>query len=215
MLLEKDTCKALVKYLIKHGYPPESLAIEYPIGKYRVDLAVLDIDSKEPIALFEIKQERTSSTERFGRRQLQSFLSYLGTKSIPTYLVFAQEGTPPFEIERVLVKESQMQKDEEVIPPKEVFDFDILQKIFPNAVLAETKQKRKQSIEVLTAICLLISGILIVLLWLDAIAVLFITPIHLAIGGVIIALILIPFASRVKIWGFEFDRLRKGDYPKE
>ena len=47
MELEKDTLRALIAYLTAHGYPPESLAIEYPIGKYRVDLAVIDLDLNE------------------------------------------------------------------------------------------------------------------------------------------------------------------------
>lgn len=39
--LEQDTLIALIEYLKEHGYPESCLAIEWPVGKYRVDLAVL------------------------------------------------------------------------------------------------------------------------------------------------------------------------------
>lgn len=202
MELEKDTLRALIVYLTAHGYPPESLAIEYPIGKYRVDLAVIDLDSKEPIALFEIKQERAPFTEKYGRKQLESFLKFLGTKSIPTYLVFVKDGTPPFEIERVAI-------EEKYVPSGKVLDFNILQSSSRSTLLAEIKQKRKKTVDALTAICWLMAAVLIVLLGLDAIGMLTISPVHLTIGGVIIALLLIPFASRLKIMGFEFERRSK------
>jgi len=214
MELEKDVFNALINYLEEHGYPPESLAVEYPVGKYRVDLAVIDPDSKEPIALFEIKQERTPANMKLGRGQLKSFLSSLEVKSIPTYLVFAKVGTPPFEIERILIEEIETTK-EKVISTEKVMDFRILQKSARNNLVAETKQKRKKTIDILTGLCLTIASILLVILLLDAFGIIFISPIHLIIGGAIIALVLIPFANKVKILGIEFERLKKEEQSKQ
>lgn len=42
MELEKDVMKRFIEYLKEHGYPENSLATEYRIGKkHRVDLVVL------------------------------------------------------------------------------------------------------------------------------------------------------------------------------
>jgi len=71
--LEKDVLKALIDYLIAHGYPEASLAIEWPIGKYRADLIMVDPDTRAPVAIFEVKRQRTPQNEKFGRTQIESF----------------------------------------------------------------------------------------------------------------------------------------------
>ena len=214
MKLEKETYKALVKYLLQHGYPPESLAVEYQLGKYRVDLAVIDPESKVPLALFEIKQQKTPLTLKTGKEQLKRFLSYLDTKSIPTYLVFTKKGTPAFEIQRIQLEETQISVEETGFKSELEMDFDTIQNITRSAITAETTNRRKRTIDILKWQCVFIISILLVLLILDALNIILISTEHLTIGGVIIALSLIPYASKLKFLGFEFERRKSQDKTK-
>jgi hypothetical protein len=208
MKLERDTAQALVQYLIAHGYPPESLLQEYAIGRYRADVVIVDSKSYEPIALFEIKQNRNSDTITMGKTQIKKFLSSLTNKSIPTYLVFSTVGTPPFEIERVyldVAEKSEKGNDASIAIP----DFAVLQKSGNTNLGVQTNKEWKQYINIIFWICIPLAVVLIVLLCLDAIGKIFITSTQLTIGAVIIALILIPFANKVRILGIEFEKLRK------
>jgi len=88
-------------------------------------------------------------------------------------------------------------------------DFNTIQNITRSAITAETTNRRRRTIDILTGQCVFIISILVVLLLLDAFNIIFISTEHITIGGVIIALSLIPYASKLKFLGFEFER-RKG-----
>ena len=215
MELERDTLDALLSYLQEHGYPLESLAVEFPVGKdnrYRADLAVLDPDSKEPIALFEVKQQWNAATEAMGRRQLKSFVSALETKSIPTYLVFGKQGAPPFEIVRVSFQDEETA---EARPPSEIPNFDVLSKSGHNLVLQAKKREHKKRVDAFTAVCLTLAAIVVVLLIADLTHRLSISPVDLTLTVIVIGLVLVPYASKIKFAGVEFERRKEGGRTKE
>jgi len=212
--LERGTLDALVEYLEAHGYSSESMVVEYQLGKFRVDLALIDQETNMPSALFEIKQERNRSTENFGRKQLQSFLSYLGTKSIPAYLVFKKDSSPPFEIQRLQVGKTATEQGNEDTYSGKQLDSNIIQTLDSTALQSEKKHKARNTVNYLTLLCIGLIGILIVLLCLDAIDVIHIGNEHITIGGVIIALSLIPFASKLKLFGF-FEWERRNEEKKK
>ncbi|MHB9095478.1 MAG: hypothetical protein ACYC21_12480, partial [Eubacteriales bacterium] len=83
------------------GYPEKSLAIEWPVGKSRVALAVIDLYTGEPIALFEVKGIKSTKNDSTGKAQLKKYLYTLRNLNIQTYLVYRREGVPPFEVQRI------------------------------------------------------------------------------------------------------------------
>lgn len=217
MELEKDILTALLSYLQEHGYPPEVFAIEFPIGKkgkYRADLAILNLDSKEPIALFEIKQQRTSETEALGRRQLQSFLSTLEVKTIPIYLVFGKQGTPPFEIIRVS-PEDQKTKSQVETAPVEIPGFEILTYNERNQAFHVKKNTRKKQVDRFFTVSMILASFVLALLIADLSGRLSISAIQVILMFLFIGLVLIPWASRIKFAGIEFERLKKEERPKK
>lgn len=218
MELEKDTLNALISYLQKHGYPPESFAVEFPIGKtgkYRADLAILDPDSKEPIALFEVKQQKTPATEAMGRRQLQLYVSALEVKSIPTYLVFVKEGIPPFEIVRISIPEDESTKSQDETATAQIPTFEILTKSGHNLVLQAKKKEHKKRVEQFTAVCLILAALILGLLIADMIGPLSISAIHLTLVVILVGLVLVPYASKIKFAGVEFERRKEEERSKK
>lgn len=104
MELRKNTLAALVNYLIEYGYPEKSLAVQWPVGKSKVDLAVIDLYTEEPIALFQVTGKKSVDNENMGKAQLKKYLYTLRKLNIPTYLVYSREGDPPFEVEKIEFK---------------------------------------------------------------------------------------------------------------
>ena len=66
-LTERNLIIRLKNYLLKHGYPEESILIEYKIGRYRADLVVIDTQTNIPIQIFELKARKNEQI-----KQLQS-----------------------------------------------------------------------------------------------------------------------------------------------
>lgn len=208
MRLEPDTLKALIDYLIAHGYPENSMAIEYPIGKYRVDLAIIDPNTTEPIIFFEIKSKLTPEIERQGEKQLVSFLKALGKMSIPAYLVFRDEGSPPFIIKRFKPKDENEEISQE-IEAKDILPYSTLRESRLNVVIEETKDERKKIVDKFWIICWIFAAIVIYLFYKDYFEKIAISNSQLTLIIFAAILILLPFASKLKILGVEYERKPK------
>lgn len=203
--LEPDTLKALIDYLIAYGYPESSLGIEWPIGKYRADLVIVDPDTREPVAIFEVKSRRTPHSEKFGKAQIESFLKTLGNTSVPAYLVFGKDGTPPLEIQRISFGDEEVQNAERIFSAESILDFTTLTKSRRNIMIAETKNERKKVVDRFFIVCWG-CGVLIGLILLFRIP---LSGLDLILIGAMIGLILLPYASKFKFLGLEFERLSK------
>ncbi|MDR3012212.1 MAG: type I restriction enzyme HsdR N-terminal domain-containing protein, partial [Chitinispirillales bacterium] len=95
---ESEMADKFVEYLIKdQGYPKESIAVEYDVGKNNyVDIAILDLKTRTPIQLFELKGKKTKETEERGKKQLKKYRSLTDNQSIPAYLIFLNDNEPYF-----------------------------------------------------------------------------------------------------------------------
>lgn len=98
-LTENDLIESLKEYLIKHGYPEKSIILEYPLGKYRADLVVVDLETNVPMQLFELKNYRNQKVIDIGKHQLEKFLGEARkiNADIISYLVFPSNKYPYFE----------------------------------------------------------------------------------------------------------------------
>jgi len=96
-----ETLKALMDLLIESGYPEESLLVEWPVGKSKVDLAIRDLYTEELIAFFIITGRKTKENEGIGKMELKKYLYTLRNPNIQTYIVYRLEGIPPFEVQKI------------------------------------------------------------------------------------------------------------------
>jgi hypothetical protein len=212
MELERQTLSHLVEYLKTHGYPATSLMVEFAVGKYRVDLAVVDPETSEIIQIFEIKSQASEQMRRIGQSQLQKYLKELRDPNIPSYLVFPSTKEPFFTIEKVSeVGEARDQKFVEADQRSMQFDYTLQKERGVAKKIIDTKHEREGTVDVFRWICWALATLLAALLVLLKTNVLKL-QLDAADKGMIaaiVALILIPYASKLKILGVEFERLQK------
>jgi hypothetical protein len=211
MQLERDTATRLIEYLKTHGYPENSIAVEYQIGdRYRVDVAILDLKKNIPIQLFEIKSMKTPEMIRMGTEQVQKYVSYLKNKNIPVYLVFPKDEAPFLEI--IKIDPQNLKSLREVSEETSFIPNYIAQRNSRIAEEADIVSKKKEKvIDTFKIICWIVAGITLVIGVLSKLKVIDLDATDLTIIGAVIALILIPFASKLKILGVEFERLTDRD----
>lgn len=207
--LEQDTLIALIGYLKEHGYPESSLAIEWPAGKFRVDLAVVDTNTKEPIAIFELKNQKTKETEKLGKKQLANFLNAMGKTNVPAYLVYSSIEAP-FEIQRVNFEEEELENGVATFSAESIPTFTTLRSSKRNFKIAETREEiNRISDKYYFVVCGICAFSLILVLYGNLFKKLSVSSQDLVLIGATMALILLPFASKIKFLGLEFERLTK------
>jgi len=214
MDLERDALNALISYLRGCGYPPESFAVEFPVdekGRHRADLAIVSPDTHEPVALFELKHQRTALTEAAGRRQLRSLLSALEVRTIPAYLVFLREGTPPFEIVPVSMPEDEIGQLREQTVIAGVPPYDVLTSSERNVSLRVKKNAQKKQVDRFLAVSMLLAAFVLGLLIASLRRQIFFSATELILLVIFVGLVLAPWASKIKFAGLEFERARRRD----
>lgn len=213
--LHKDVLNKLVNYLVEHGYPKESIVFEYGIGKYRVDVAIIDQITKLPIQLFEIKSRKEPGIRYMGIFQIKEYRLALRNGNIPAYLVYPKNEDPGFEIEyieeEVRTLEKIKNKDYEDIQAK-------MQSIIES--LNYEKQKKARSSEKkinliseqdrtqrgLYFLCWFLSFVTIVIGFINYKKYISLSLIDIGFLGVAAGFLIMPFASKLKILGFEYEK---------
>ena len=211
MLTEQDTFEKLVSYLIAHGYPKETIAIEYKLDKFSVDLAIIDPKTNIPIQFFEVKSSKSDRSIEYGKEQLRRFLSKIKDKSIPTYLVFPAVNEVGFEIQRVEL--NQNNNDKEYVAEAQ----SVIQTInYPgqrNARYSEKiiakKEKKDNTQLIISIICWIFAPCILVIGILNFTKIIKLTVIDLAILAGVLGIVLIPFGAKINILGIELELLKK------
>lgn len=194
-----------IEYLKSHGYPDNSLIFEYTIAnRYQVDLAVIEPKTKEIIALFEFKKIKDERTEAIALEQLSRIYKDIDDKSIQLYLVYGKDGIPPFEIYNLKQEDKTLN-----LVPVRISDYLISKNTKYSKILTNNKKNRVKFNNILLFICIVLSAILITLLVLDFIGFIEITINRLIIIGITVALIIIPFANKIRFLGIEWERLQE------
>jgi hypothetical protein len=206
MELEKNVILKLISYLKEYGYPENSFALEYKIPgtNYRADLVIIDPKTNIPIMMFELKSRKSKEFIARGRDQLNKYLGSLPDNSIPTYLVFPKESEPFFEIINV-------HKPDDDPDRNDISNFDF--KAIRTSVLSEkakdAEDKKKAEIDNFLKVSWLLAFLVLVLLIIKKLVNFTLDTVDMALIGSVLALILIPFASKIKFLGIEFERINK------
>jgi hypothetical protein len=207
MHIEMETAQNFINYLKSHGYPENTIAVEYLIDKkYRVDVAVLDLDKNIPIQLFEIKSQKNNDNIRIGIEQLIKFRSNLNNSNIPSYLVFPIEREPYFEvinIDAYMYNRKAVENENLILQMN--FKAQRVARIAEESSII--KQKKEKIVDTFKIACWAIAFFMICIGILSNRKIITLNATDLTFLGVVIVLILLPFASKLKILGVEFERL--------
>lgn len=204
---EKDLFQKLINYLKEHGYPESSFAIEHRIGKYRADLVILDNETGLPIQLFELKSSKNKGIKSFGRKQIKKMMHELGDLDIPAYLVFPSEKSPGFKVQRVWSGKNNIQT--KAIEGEPIFDYHGQRRSRIFKKIQTTEKASKRSMDIFMWVCWTMAVIFLILLILIKLGRLSFDNREIFFLTVIVIFIVIPFASRLKFLGFEFERWQK------
>lgn len=206
MELEKSTLNSLIKYLKKHNYPAESFALNYKIaGKY-IDLAIIDPDTKIPIIIFEIKSTKNEHSAEFGRKQLESYLKFMPDMSIPMYLVFPKDEPPFFEVQRIKYETEGTQEIKGTIAIESELDFLMQRQARVSEKIEHNYMERVETVTLFKWLCWILAVLVLGIGIIKKLKIINIDSTDLVLIGAFIGLILLPFVSRLKFLGIEFER---------
>lgn len=201
MELERTTFDYLKRYLISHGYPEEAIVSEYALSpNIRVDVAIVDPKTDTPILIFEIKSRKTPQLIDAGKKQLKKQLEQIPDKKTPSYLVFPKEDSPFFEVIRVFAE-----SEDENMP---LLDFTSSKNARYSERRETIKLAKKKTAKIFRRICWGLSVILALMFILYKSNLINISSQDILIISYIIALIIIPFSNKLKIFGIEYERFQ-------
>jgi hypothetical protein len=189
------------QYLKQHGYPENSIGREYGVGNNcHVDITILDNEKNIPVQIFEIKTVKNNLTIESGKRQLEKARSLIKNKSIPLYLVFSKNESPFFEVINI-----DNEEEGDVI---EKLDYKTQRTSRRAEEATLIKDKREEEINNLKPICRIISIIIFLIGVVSKIRCfnLDIGTVELALIVLAVGVLLIPYASKIKFLGIEFER---------
>lgn len=206
MELEKDVMIRFIEYLKEHGYPQNSLATEYRIGeKYRADLVVIDPITSIPIMIFELKSRKSQQLIERGKEQLRMYLKELPDSTIPAYLVFPKENPPYFEVLRINSNEYNNDELETI----ESIDYGSQRIARLSEKAKDVEMKKKDVMDKFQWIAWVLAFLIAVLLIFKKVFAFSLDTVDLTLIGGVVGLVMIPFASKIKFIGIEFERLNK------
>lgn len=200
----REYFEQLISFLLKHGYPRGSILYQWYIGNRQVvDVGINDPETYRPLAILEIKNVRNTPIES-GINQVQEYLTQL-EDGIRGYLAVPGHKTGRFvfyEIPRKPIRSGDLT---EIDLPS----FEELRAAVLSLKKQENRMERKRAIQRIELICWAGSAVFVVILLLDVLNVIEITPIRLTMSIFIVGLLIIPYASKLKLPGFEFEQMDK------
>lgn len=202
------------KALITLGYPIGAIAFEYKVSQSAsqgiVDIAIVDKVTNEPLSIFELKMFRGSSSDnqlrQQGQMQLLKYINGIGNPQIPAYLVIAK-SIIDYEILPFEADENGKRVLSSPIPLESLTPYTILSNSSRTSAIGSKEQEIKKTTDWFKVVCWICAMIVVALTICDNVGLVTISTTQLALIGVAIALVLIPFSSKLKILGIEFERL--------
>ena len=182
-----------IDLLKQHGYPLEGVFKEYKVNNLVTDLAVVEPGSGELLAIIETKtglKHVAETADVYAKRYTSA-----GINTVPLFLVFFNGME-----KRVFSIQDGVYREIDDFPPYTDLKNKILSQIVVNK-----KFIKKEALNGLSWTSRILGGILIILLVCDAVDFYKLSLERLSVIAIITALLLLPFASKLKILGFEFE----------
>jgi hypothetical protein len=169
---------------------------------------VIDLDHREPLAVYEVKGE--SLSEPPSPKWVTQLLSYALIKkdrSIPVYLV-----TPSAEGDGLCFHRFTEKNEFEEVVSATLPAYERLRAVRIAADMARVKRETEQTKDNFARICCALAVIILLIVMgdflLDFKDVQLLTANRMILIGVVVALVIIPFAQKFKGFGIEYERLR-------
>jgi hypothetical protein len=205
MPFESEITATFIEYLKQNGYPENSITADYIVGeRNRADVVIIDPKTRIPLEVYEIKNSKSSKNIQSGKEQVLKYLTLLNNKNIPAYLVFPNESEPFFEI--VDINDISGTDIDRTINKAIDLNYLILKNSRINQEINEIQKQKKNTFDNFKLVCWILSLIIVCIEILIKTKLLSVDVSDLALIGVAIALVLMPFASKLKILGIEFER---------
>lgn len=211
MELHKNTAEFFINYLKRHGYPDESIVLEWGNNKCAFDIAVVAEDCVTPVALFEIKGQKTPKSVTMGIQQMRRAYKMLKI-SVPCSLVFGITNEPYFEV----VDVSNYMCNEDAIDVTSIMEphhltkpisYRNIQAGASSKIIAKKVEEKRERLDKLHPICWILFPLLaIALLVLDALDIYVLSTLRLVVIGATVIIVLLPFFSEITIKDFSFIR---------
>lgn len=212
MFRELDIHPVFVKYLISKGYPENSITInpvyEHLGRRFRPDIVIVDPESNKPLAIFEIKYSSNGKNLTDAIQQLYSYAQAIKVPDIPLFAAVPIGIDKEIQFEIYPIKTPSETKGTE--PPKKTDnppDYALLKNSRLTEELTKISKEQEHTIDDFTKVSWILAFLVFISLIADIISIFKIDVQRLALIGVIIGLIILPYANKLKILGFEFERL--------
>jgi len=185
------------------GFTDSSLRAELLLPKNaRIDLVSLNTDDNTITSLFEFKSTTSNHDLKNVADQLLNYKKLLGGTNVPAYVVTPSDGAEAlFNIYAVtdsgelkFIKFSDFPSYISLISSEKALN------------KSTNKAETKETVDKFKLLCFAVSFITFVLLVLDIANTLRLSSGQLSLFAISIALVLIPYAAKLKILGIEFER---------
>ncbi len=202
----------LINYLREHDYPENSIVTDYRVknSHYRTDLAVIDPQTNTPLIVFVVKSEEAARYLKRKRKQAHKFHKQLCDFCTFAYFVLPKDTEPYFEIIRVPNDAYTIKQADNIT----LIDY----KSVRNSVLCDkanlTEEKKKKAVDNFWLLSRILAIATILLFLIKKIFTVTIDSTDITLIGGFIILTLIPYASKVRFFGIEFERLSKAKNDK-
>lgn len=220
VIREIDIHDFFVKYLIENGYPENSINIDqiiyHPERTCKPDIIIVDPYSNTPLAIFELKKNKTEKTFSIAADRLIMYSRGLNNPDIPLYAVFPKmtdDKSLGFEFFTINCSDDNKKIDntkKNEKPP----DYKILKNSRLTKEISKISNEQEKTIDYFQIMCWISAIFVFFALLADIFNYIKIDLQRLSLTGVIVGLFILPYASRLKILGFEFERLtqiKKGE----
>lgn len=195
--------RALREMLLEANVPAHAILRDLAVGgRYKADVAVVDPRTQKPLAFFEIRQNLDARAAESARRQLVTFAQALGNPSIPLYLASDDDGV--MKVVRLTPEPT------EVNFARDARDrFPPFRQLVTSSLAAEKvdgRAERRRTVDRFKLLCWLMALLVVAVLVMDFFGWYTLNGDRLALMGAAAALVVIPYASKLKMLGVEFER---------
>jgi hypothetical protein len=194
---ESGVLRQLIDFLIQHGYPARSIVAEYPLGTFRPDITIIDPTTGKPTAFFEVKAGPLPPG-----KAVRQMAAYAATGlDLPVYLV-----TPTDRGEGLRI--FKYQGPDAPLAEAPVPDFQLLANRYLQEAVKTNREKQHQTTTTFKVVCWILAAITGAVFVLELLGHLDLDADQLALFGVFIALVILPFVGKLKLLGVEYEALK-------
>lgn len=197
----------LVEHLVQQGYSRHDIFIQPRMGEAQPDVVLVDPRTRAPIAVVEVN-DRLEDPGDVGAAGADLLEAVEGQEGQVRLFIAQQEGERFGFLEIIPHPKGGLWS----FSSERVDEFPRSPAVVEGArasVLAAVSKERRRTFDGFKAACWGLALLTLLVGVADATGRFELSPTRLALLGVVIALVVIPFAGKLKVLGVEFERLQK------